>query len=48
MEEPKGIVRHIQTLQDPVLSRSYRGHDKATHALSFDPQMYNSSYPGVN
>ncbi|KAM3146767.1 hypothetical protein pb186bvf_001297 [Paramecium bursaria] len=48
MDEPKGIVRHIQTLQDPTLSRSYRGHQKATYCLSFDPSMHQLASGGAD
>lgn len=28
MEEGKGIVRHIQTASDPIVSRIFRGPEK--------------------
>ena len=43
MEETKGIVRHIQTASDPVVTRIFRGDDKGINCLSFDPNMYTIS-----
>lgn len=39
MESAQGIVRHIQTAQDPIVLRSFRGADKGTFAMAFDPHM---------
>lgn len=32
-------MRHIQTASDPIVLRSFRGADKGTFAMAFDPHM---------